>query len=128
MAWEENLPGQTRDWNDELQATRELPQNDINEQLMRDRAVFKSNCDFVAASTRAAVNVINGEIVAINPGEKRKQQMFIWNNMFFSLGFDVKDHYKDLGGNAAAYSATVILYLHKMCGVSLLKEFSSITT
>ncbi|KAL5970957.1 Protein clueles [Taenia solium] len=106
MAWEENLPGQTRDWNDELQATRELPQNDINEQLMRDRAVFKSNCDFVAASTRAAVNVINGEIVAINPGEKRKQQMFIWNNMFFSLGFDVKDHYKDLGGNAAAYSAT----------------------
>ncbi|KAL5108747.1 hypothetical protein TcWFU_003603 [Taenia crassiceps] len=106
MAWEENLPGQTRDWNDELQATRELPQNDINEQLMRDRAVFKSNCDFVAASTRAAVNVINGEIVAINPGEKRKQQMFIWNNMFFSLGFDVKDHYRDLGGNAAAYSAT----------------------
>ncbi|VDK32074.1 unnamed protein product [Taenia asiatica] len=119
MAWEENLPGQTRDWNDELQATRELPQNDINEQLMRDRAVFKSNCDFVAASTRAAVNVINGEIVAINPGEKRKQQMFIWNNMFFSLGFDVKDHYKDLGGNAAAYSAT-------SCDLSGVRAYSTL--
>ncbi|VDN09932.1 unnamed protein product [Dibothriocephalus latus] len=44
--------------------------------------------------------------MAINPGETRKQQMFIWNNMFFSLGFDVKDHYKDLGGEAAAYVAT----------------------
>merc|ERR1712198_736133 len=32
-------------------------------------------------------------------------QMFIWNNIFFSLGFDVKDHYKDLGGDAAAYVA-----------------------
>merc|ERR1712198_498102 len=32
-------------------------------------------------------------------------QMFIWNNIFFSLGFDVKDHYKDLGGDAAAFVA-----------------------
>jgi Clustered mitochondria len=31
--------------------------------------------------------------------------MFIWNNIFFSLGFDVKDHYKDLGGDAAAFVA-----------------------
>ena len=34
-------------------------------------------------------------------------QMFIWNNIFFSLGFDVKDHYKDFGGDAAAYYAPV---------------------
>lgn len=34
-------------------------------------------------------------------------QMFIWNNIFFSLGFDVKDHYKDFGGDAAAYAAPV---------------------
>ena len=31
--------------------------------------------------------------------------MFIWNNIFFSLGFDVKDHYKDLGGDSAAFVA-----------------------
>ena len=34
-------------------------------------------------------------------------QMFLWNNIFFSLGFDVKDHYKDFGGDAAAYAAPV---------------------
>lgn len=33
--------------------------------------------------------------------------MFIWNNIFFSLGFDVRDHYKDVGGDAAAFSAPV---------------------
>jgi protein TIF31 len=31
--------------------------------------------------------------------------MYIWNNMFFSLGFDVKEHYKDFGGDAAAHAA-----------------------
>ena len=34
-------------------------------------------------------------------------QMYIWNNMFFSLGFDVKDHYKEFGGDVAAYTAPV---------------------
>lgn len=107
MACEENLPGQTRDWNEELQVTRELPQSRMTERLFRDRAIFKSNSDFVVAATRAAVSVVNGDIMAINPGETRKQQMFIWNNMFFSLGFDVKEHYKHFGGEHAAYVATV---------------------
>ena len=43
--------------------------------------------------------------MAINPGEEARMQMFIWNNIFFSLGFDVRDHYKELGGVAAAYIA-----------------------
>jgi len=49
--------------------------------------------------------VIDGNVMAINPGEDPKMQMFIWNNIFFSLGFDVRDHYKDLGGDAAAFVA-----------------------
>lgn len=49
--------------------------------------------------------VIDGNVMAINPGEDSKMQMFIWNNIFFSLGFDVRDHYKDLGGDAAAFVA-----------------------
>lgn len=49
--------------------------------------------------------VIDGNVMAINPGEEAKMQMFIWNNIFFSLGFDVRDHYKDLGGDAAAFVA-----------------------
>ena len=47
----------------------------------------------------------DGNVMAINPGEDPKMQMFIWNNIFFSLGFDVRDHYKDLGGDAAAFVA-----------------------
>jgi len=36
-----------------------------------------------------------------------RMQIFLWNNIFLSLGFDVKDHFKDFGGDAAAYVAPV---------------------
>ena len=36
-----------------------------------------------------------------------RMQMYLWNNIFFSLGFDVKDHYKEFGGDCAAYAAPV---------------------
>lgn len=68
---------------------------------------YQVHSDFVAAATRGAMAVVDGNVMAINPGEEPKMQMFIWNNIFFSLGFDVRDHYKDLGGDAAAFVAPV---------------------
>lgn len=105
LGYEEHIPGQTRDWNEELQTTRELPRKTLPERLLRERAIFKVHSDFVTASTRGATAVIDGNVMAINPGEESKMQMFIWNNIFFSLGFDVRDHYKELGGDAAAHVA-----------------------
>ncbi|EZA50535.1 clustered mitochondria protein homolog isoform X2 [Ooceraea biroi] len=105
LGYEEHIPGQTRDWNEELQTTRELPRKNLPERLLRERAIFKVHSDFVAAATRGAMAVIDGNVMAINPGEEAKMQMFIWNNIFFSLGFDVRDHYKELGGDAAAFVA-----------------------
>lgn len=67
--------------------------------------MFKVHSDFVSAATRCAIAVVESNIMAINPGEDAKIQMYIWNNMFFSLGFDVKDHYKEFGGDVAAYTA-----------------------
>uniref|UniRef100_A0AAG5DLN9 Clustered mitochondria protein homolog n=1 Tax=Anopheles atroparvus TaxID=41427 RepID=A0AAG5DLN9_ANOAO len=105
LGYEEHIPGQTRDWNEELQTTRELPRTTLPERLLRERAIFKVHSDFVTAATRGAMAVIDGNVMAINPGEDAKMQMFIWNNIFFSLGFDVRDHYKELGGDAAAFIA-----------------------
>lgn len=107
LGYEEHIPGQTRDWNEELQTTRELGRKTLPERLLRERAIFKVHSDFVTAATRGAMAVIDGNVMAINPGEDSKMQMFIWNNIFFSLGFDVRDHYKELGGDAAAFVAPV---------------------
>ena len=38
---EKHIPGQTRDWNEEIQTTRELPRKSLLERLMRERAIFK---------------------------------------------------------------------------------------
>jgi protein TIF31 len=66
---------------------------------------FQVHSDFVSAAIRGCQAVVDGNIMAINPGEESKVHMYIWNNMFFSLGFDVKEHYKDFGGDAAAHAA-----------------------
>ncbi|XP_060085603.1 clustered mitochondria protein homolog [Ylistrum balloti] len=105
LGYEEHIPGQTREWNEEIQTTQELPRKTLPDRLIRERAIFKVHSDFVGAATRGAMAVIDGNVMAINPGEEAKMQMFIWNNIFFSLGFDVRDHYKEFGGDAAAYSA-----------------------
>lgn len=107
LGYEENIPGQTRDWNEELQTTRELTRKTLPERLLRERAIFKVHSDFVAAATRGAMAVVDGNVMAINPGEETKMQMFIWNSIFFSLGFDVRDHYRELGGDAAAFAAPI---------------------
>ena len=90
LGYEEHIPGQTRDWNEELQTTRELPRKNLPERLLRERAIFKVHSDFVSAATRGAMAVIDGNVMAINPGEDPKMQMFIWNNIFFSLGFGAR--------------------------------------
>lgn len=105
IGYEEHMPGQLRDWNEELQSARELPKDTMQQRLLRDRAIFKITSDFVAAATRGAVAVVDGNVMAINPGEDEKKRMFIWNNIFFSFAFDSRDHFQELGGDDAAYAA-----------------------
>ena len=72
LGYEEHIPGQTRDWNEEIQTTRELARKNLPDRLLRERAVFKVHSDFVAAATRGAMAVIDGNVMAINPGEDSK--------------------------------------------------------
>jgi hypothetical protein len=43
LGYEEHIPGQTRDWNEELQTTRELSRKTLPDRLLRERAIFKVN-------------------------------------------------------------------------------------
>uniref|UniRef100_A0A3Q3WRT1 Clu domain-containing protein n=1 Tax=Mola mola TaxID=94237 RepID=A0A3Q3WRT1_MOLML len=97
----------SRDWNEELQGCRELSRKSLQERLHRESIMFKTNSDFVEAATRGAVAVIDGNVMPLNPGEAPHMQMFIWNNLFFSLGFDISEHYHPIGGNTAAHAAAL---------------------
>ncbi|XP_069788946.1 clustered mitochondria protein homolog isoform X2 [Narcine bancroftii] len=106
LCQEEHISGQLRDWNEELQLTREMPCQDLMQRLLKEQTFFKVNRDFVAAAIYGAMAVVDGNIMAINPGEYIKMQMFIWNNIFFSFGFDIRDNFKASGGDHAAYTAS----------------------
>ncbi len=68
---------------------------------------IQTNGDFVEAATRGAVAVVDGNVMPLNPGESPRMQMFIWNNIFFSQGFDISEHYQPLGGDSAAHAAAI---------------------
>lgn len=41
--------------------------------------------------------------------------MFIWNNIFFSFGFDVREYYKDFGGDYVVYIVSVCVIYCCLC-------------
>lgn len=95
----------TRDWNDELQSTRELPRTTLPERLMRDRVLNRVYAEFTLAAARAVPRVAAGEVQAMNPMDKPDAQMFISNNLFLSKGADGVDIYPHMGGDEAAHVA-----------------------
>lgn len=56
----------TPDWNEELQAARDLPQGSLEERLQRDRAVVQVNSAFVSAVMQGAETVIDGFVEPVN--------------------------------------------------------------
>ncbi|KAJ0061671.1 hypothetical protein NL108_005824 [Boleophthalmus pectinirostris] len=107
MGQDDLTAGQNRDWNEELQGSRELSKNTLQDRILREKSIFKTSADFTVAATRGAEFVVDGNAVPLNPGEAPHLQMFIWNNMFFSLGFDVSEHFRPLGGDTAAHAAAL---------------------
>ncbi|KAK0535693.1 Intracellular distribution of mitochondria [Tilletia horrida] len=95
----------TRDWNDEIQSTREIPRATLPERLVRERVLNRAFSDFVMAAVRAVPRVAAGMVPAMNPMDAPPAQMFIVNNLFISKGVDGVDLYPHLGGHEAAHVA-----------------------
>ena len=56
----------------------------FTERLLRERAIFKVHSDFVSAATRGAMAVIDGNVMAINPGEDPKMQVRDFHSSTYS--------------------------------------------
>ncbi|KAI8919918.1 clustered mitochondria-domain-containing protein [Powellomyces hirtus] len=95
----------SHDWNEELQSTRELPQGTAQESVMRDQALYRVNSDFVESATKGALAVLSGNAIPLNPQEPSTSQMFVYNNIFYSIGYDNREAFEYLGGDAASHVA-----------------------
>lgn len=94
-----------RDWNEELQASREMPRTTLAQRLMRDRVLNRLQAEFTLAAVRAVPRVAAGEIPPMNPSDAPDAHMYLFNNLFLSKGLDGVGIYAYLGGDAAAHAA-----------------------
>lgn len=95
----------TRDWNEEIQAARELPRSSLPERHVRERALARLFSEFSKSAANAVPKVAAGEVQALNPMDKPEAQMYCVNNLFISRGVDGVDIYPYLGGDEAAHVA-----------------------
>ncbi|KAJ2080480.1 Intracellular distribution of mitochondria [Coemansia sp. RSA 988] len=95
-----------RDWNEELQSIREMPRTNFSERVLRDRQFFKWHSEFAEAAVRGAMAVVDCEMAPLNPTDPEEQHMYLRDNIFYSKGFDGRETFTGLGGDAAAHVAT----------------------
>ena len=91
-----------RDWNEELQSTKELPRGNVQERIFRERLLSKVYAEFTDAAVRGAVLVARGEVNPLNPTEAKDAQIFVYNNVFYSFGADGVGTFASEGGDEAA--------------------------
>ncbi|CAJ1068847.1 clustered mitochondria protein homolog isoform X2 [Xyrichtys novacula] len=75
---------QAPDWNEELQAARDLPVNSLEERLHKDRALLQVNSAFVRAATRGAETVVDGFVEPVNGNQE--DPAFLWGGLFMNQG------------------------------------------
>ena len=94
-----------RDWNEELQSTRELPRETVQERVFRERLISKTYAEFTDAAVKGAVLVARGEVTPLNPTESADAQIYVHNNVFYSFGADGVGTFTSEGGDEAARAA-----------------------
>ncbi|KAL8714177.1 MAG: hypothetical protein Q9220_001906 [cf. Caloplaca sp. 1 TL-2023] len=91
-----------RDWNEEIQSTKELPRESVQDRVFRERLIAKIFSEFNDAAARGAALVARGEVAPLNPTESKDAQIFVYNNIFYSFGADGVGTFTSEGGDEAA--------------------------
>uniref|UniRef100_A0A096LQ32 Clustered mitochondria protein homolog n=2 Tax=Poecilia formosa TaxID=48698 RepID=A0A096LQ32_POEFO len=81
---DEQAAAQTPDWNEELQAARDLSQGSLEERLQRDKVLLQVNSAFVRTVMQAAETVIDGFVEPVNGNPE--DPAFLWSGLFMSQG------------------------------------------
>lgn len=107
-----------RDWNEEIQSTRELPRDAVHDRVFRERLNAKILAEFNEAAARGAILVARGEVPPLNPTEGLDAQIFVYNNIFYSFGADGVGTFTADGGDEAARVAVG----KDVCGVKAVNQ------
>jgi len=101
-------PSTVRDWNEELQMCKDLPKQDLIQRLNKDKVLLKIHSDFVEAATKGAKGIIDKFILPLNPQDEIKQQVYVYNQIFFSLGTATPDSYTQEKGLEPSPTTSIV--------------------
>ncbi|KAI3372888.1 hypothetical protein L3Q82_023340, partial [Scortum barcoo] len=84
LGLDEQPVAQAPDWNEELQAAKDLPLGSLEERLQRDRALLQVNSAFVRTVMQGAETVVDGFVEPVN--RNPEDPAFLWGGLFMSQG------------------------------------------
>lgn len=96
-----------KEWNEDFQAIKELPNETVNERILRDKFLMKLLHDFNKAASNTAISIVNGEIPPLNPNEPTRNHIYLRNGIFYSFGVDANETFALSGGDEASRYTSV---------------------
>ncbi len=82
---------QYRDWNEEFQNCKILPNKDNIQNIHRIKVFKKTNYDFMKAAECLARAVVEDQIVPLNPSDSKIENCYVFNNLFATFALDTAD-------------------------------------
>lgn len=109
------------DWNEDIQICKSLPQEDFYQRINKDKTLVKVHNDFLFAAVEGAKAVVTGNIMPVNPMDKKDTQVFIYNHIFFSFALETPLNFRqELGQDTTSSVSSAncdlrnLNHLHRM--------------
>lgn len=94
--------GYIKDWNEDIQAIRELPNESFQDRILKEKIIHKSLADFTRTATETAINIIKGNLSPMDPNEDADKQIYLKNGIFYTSGATTADLFEQTGGVEAS--------------------------
>lgn len=95
-----------RNFNDEFQAIKDLPVQNIQSRMDSDRLLSKIVHEFSVAATKGAMSIFYRDLVSMNPEAPAEEQIYLKDGIFYSFVTDVSGSFSAKGGDDAAIAAS----------------------
>lgn len=117
------------DWNEDIQAIRDLPSTNFQERILKERLMHKTMLDFTRTATSTAIDVIRGNLTAMNAPETPDKQIFLKDGIFYTSPAATADTCESTGGlEAARYLASKDLATIKILNRADVADVHSLVT
>lgn len=95
-----------RNFNDEFQAIKDLPIQNLQSRMDSERLLSKIVHEFSMAASKGAMSIFYQDILPMNPEAPKAEQIYLKEGIFYSYVSDVSGTYANKGGDDAAIAAS----------------------